>query len=88
MCSFQDADMRFSLVSLVKFHRRQAGLSQHELADLADVSRKVVQAVEAGEEGIQWRNVCAILDVLNIRLEPTGPLVAAWKENDEENEST
>ncbi len=64
---------------MIRFHRRQAGLTQIELAEIAEVSRIVVQAVEAGEEGIQWRNLCAILDVLNVRLEPQGPLMDAWR---------
>jgi len=73
------------LDSLIRFHRCQAGLSQIELAEIADVSRIVVQAVESGEVGIKWRNLCAILEVLNIRLEPQGPLVAAWRETVQSN---
>ena len=77
----------FSLRSIIKFHRRQAGLSQEELADIAEVSRFVIQSIESGDDGIRWRNVCAILNVLNIKLEPQGPLVAAWLETERiENE--
>ena len=74
------------LDSLIRYHRRQAGLSQIELAEIADVSRIVVQAVEAGEDGIKWRNLCGILEVLNIRLEPKGPLVAAWRDSEKPDE--
>jgi HTH-type transcriptional regulator / antitoxin HipB len=69
-----------SLDSLISFHRRQAGLSQIELAELAGVSRRVVQSVESGQTGISWRNLCAILRTLNVTLTPEGPLVDAWKE--------
>lgn len=69
-----------SLSSLIRFHRREAGLSQIALAELAGVSRRVVQDVESGEEGISWKNLCAILRTLNITLEPQGPMVDAWKE--------
>jgi HTH-type transcriptional regulator / antitoxin HipB len=69
-----------SLDSLICFHRRQAGLSQIELAELAGVSRRVIQDVESGLEGISWRNLSAVLRTLNITLVPQGPLVEAWKE--------
>ena len=68
------------LGDLIRFHRRQANLSQIDLAQISGVSRIVIQSVEAGEEGIRWRNLCAILEVLNIRLVPQGPLVDAWIE--------
>ena len=67
------------LASLITYHRKQAGLSQVELALHAGVSRNVVQDLEAGKERASWRNLRAVLGVLNIRLEPDGPLVDAWK---------
>lgn len=75
-----------SLPSLIRFHRRQAGLSQVELAELAGVSRRVVQDVESGGDGITWRNLCAILRTLNVTLIPEGPLVADWKKTAREEE--
>ena len=73
--------MMIEFSSLIEFHRKQAGLSQIELADIAGVSRKVVQNIEGGKTSFEWRNLDALLHVLNIRLEPTGPLVAAWRES-------
>ena len=67
------------LASLISYHRKQAGLSQVELALHAEVSRSVVQDLEAGKERASWRNLQAVLRVLNIRLEPAGPLVEAWR---------
>lgn len=67
------------LASLIRFHRRRAGLSQIELATLADVSRKVVQELESGGEGVAWRNVRAVLSTLNVSLHPAGPLIAEWQ---------
>ena len=67
------------LASLISYHRKQAGLSQVELALHAGVSRNVVQDLEAGKERASWRNLRAVLGVLNIRLKPAGPLVDAWK---------
>jgi transcriptional regulator with XRE-family HTH domain len=76
------------LASLISFHRKQAGLSQVELALHAEVSRNVVQDLEAGKERASWRNLQAVLGVLNIRLEPAGPLVEAWKSQSNKKEDT
>ena len=68
-----------NLPSLVRYHRKAADLSQIELAELADVSRKVVQCVESGGQQVSWKNVQAVLAVLNVTLTPTGPLVSQWQ---------
>jgi DNA-binding XRE family transcriptional regulator len=69
-----------NLKSLVRYHRNAADLSQIELAELANVSRKVVQCIESGAKEVSWKNVQAVLAVLNVKLTPTGPLVSQWKE--------
>jgi len=69
-----------NLSSLVRYHRKAADLSQIELAELANVSRKVVQCIESGGEQISLKNVQAVLAVLNVTLTPTGPLVAQWQD--------
>ena len=45
------------LASLMSYHRKQAGLSQVELARHAEVSRNVVQDLEAGKQRASWRNL-------------------------------
>ena len=70
-----------NLPSLVRYHRKAADLSQIELAELANVSRKVVQCVESGGQQVSWKNVQAVLAVLNVTLTPTGPLVLQWKDD-------
>jgi len=50
-----------------------------ELALHAGVSRYVVQDLEAGMGRTTWSKLCAVLKVLNLSLEPAGPLVAAWR---------
>lgn len=67
------------LGSLVRFHRKRARLSQVELADMAGVSRKVVQDIEVGRDAASWKNVLGVLEVLNIRLNPEGPLIEEWR---------
>jgi transcriptional regulator with XRE-family HTH domain len=66
------------LASLIRFHRKQAGLSQIGLARHAGVSRNVVQDLEAGRDRTTWRNLQAVLGILNLRFEPAGPLVGLW----------
>jgi HTH-type transcriptional regulator / antitoxin HipB len=71
---------------LIAFHRKKAGLTQVGLAELAGVSRSVVQDLEAGKGRTVWMHVEAILSVLNVELQPFGPLVAKWKESRGESE--
>ncbi len=75
------------LASLITYHRKQAGLSQVELARHAGVSRNVVQDLEAGKERTSWKNLRAVLEVLNIRLEPAGPLVETWRKQQKDLEA-
>jgi transcriptional regulator with XRE-family HTH domain len=67
------------LASLLVFHRKEAGLSQAELARHAGVSRYVVQDLEAGTGRTTWGKLQAVLEILNLRLEPEGPLVESWR---------
>ena len=55
-----------------------------ELALYAGVSRNEVQDLEAGKGRASWKNLRAVLGVLNIRLEPAGSLVDAWKRQQSE----
>ena len=74
----QTLDSIDDLASLIRFHRKRAELTQVKLATMAGVSRKVVQEIEAAREGVSWRNLLAILHVLNLKLQPVGPLVEHW----------
>ena len=65
--------------SLITFHRKRAGLTQTDLAKHAGVSRYVVQDLEAGAGRTSLSRLMPVLTVLNVRLEPEGPLVDVWK---------
>ena len=71
---------------LIAFHRKKASLTQVGLAELAGVSRSVVQDLEAGKGRTVWMHVEAILNVLNVELQPIGPLVDKWKQSRKESE--
>lgn len=71
---------------MIAFHRKKAGLTQVGLAELSGVSRSVVQNLEAGKGRTVWIHIETILSVLNIELQPVGPLVAEWKQFQEVSE--
>ena len=72
------------LASLIAFHRKRAQLSQSELARYAGVSRYVVQDLEAGNGRTTWSKLAAVLAVLNLTLQPVGPLVDEWRRRENE----
>ena len=53
----------------VRARRRELGLRQDELADLAGVSIRFVHTLEADKPTVQLDRVRAVLDVLGLRLE-------------------
>jgi HTH-type transcriptional regulator/antitoxin HipB len=56
------------LPEAIRDRRRELGLNQQELADLAQVSRKFVYTVEDGKPSIRLDKLHDILDVLGLRL--------------------
>ncbi|HBU77134.1 MAG TPA: transcriptional regulator [Muricauda sp.] len=63
----------FDLGSMVKNHRKKAGLTQLELANLAGVGKTTVFDIEKNKETVHWNNLLAVLQVLNIKIEFKGP---------------
>jgi len=74
------------LASVIAWHRKKAGLNQTDLAHHAGVSRYVVQDLEAGKGRTTWKKLEAVLKVLNLRLEPEGPLVEKWRRTREKGD--
>ena len=64
----QDTHERTGLDEIVRARRRQLELRQEDLADLAGVSLRFVQALEAGKRTVQLDRVEAVLAVLGLRL--------------------
>lgn len=56
------------LGSVVRQRRRELGLRQDELADLAGVSTRFVHTLEAGKPSVQMDRVVAVLEVLGLEL--------------------
>ena len=64
----------FDLGTLIKDHRKKAGLTQLELANLAGVGKTTVFDIEKNKESIRWNNLLAVLQVLNIKVAFKSPL--------------
>jgi y4mF family transcriptional regulator len=62
------------LGGMVKSHRKKAGLTQLELANLAAIGKTTVFDIEKNKETVRWSNILAVLQVLNIEVEFKSPL--------------
>lgn len=63
------------LADIVRKHRKMAGLSQQQLAELAGIGKTVVFDLEKGKETIQLNTLRKILHVLNIKVQLTSPMM-------------
>ncbi len=63
-----------AIAALTSLHRKKAGLTQHELANLAGIGRTAVQRLEQGDRPVQIDTLMAVCGVLNINFELLGPL--------------
>jgi y4mF family transcriptional regulator len=64
-----------TLASIVRKHRKAAGLSQLQLAEMAGVGKTVVFDIEKGKGGVRLDTLRKILSVLNIKAQLTSPLM-------------
>lgn len=64
-----------TLAVLIRKHRKAAGLSQLQLAEMAGVGKTVVFDIEKGKETIQLHTLRKILTVLNIKVQLTSPFM-------------
>lgn len=72
-----------SIADIIKYHRIKAGLSQKELADIADVGKTVVFDIEKGKETVQFKSINNILKALNISILLESPLMNKYKQEHE-----
>jgi len=69
---------------IVRYHRKKAGLTQHQLANLAGLGKTVVFDVEKGKLSIQYDTLLKILAVFNITTEFRRPLMSKFAEQNHE----
>ena len=65
---------------IIFFHRKKSGLTRNQLADLAGVGKTVIYDIEKGKETIRYATLKKVLNVLNIKIVFTSPLMEAFDE--------
>jgi HTH-type transcriptional regulator / antitoxin HipB len=56
------------IATIVRYCRKQSGLSQQALAKLAGVGKTVVFDIEKGKETVQLNTLIKVFDILNIHM--------------------
>ena len=69
------------IAKIIHYCRKQSGLSQQELAKLADVGKTAVFDIEKGKETVRLNTLLKVLDVLNIQLKFVPPLTQPTDSN-------
>jgi len=68
---------------IIRFHRKQSGLSQAEVAKHSGVGKTVVFDIEKGKPTIQLNTLMKILHTLNISIDLISPLIDLYKKETE-----
>ena len=63
------------LATIIRQHRKAAGLSQLQLAEMAGVGKTVVFDIEKGKETIRLDTLRKILKVLNVKVTLSSPVM-------------
>lgn len=71
--------------SIVKYHRKKAGLTQLELASLAGVGKAAIWDLENQAKSTRLDTLAKILQVLNIRVRWESPLMQAFEAMNEKS---
>ena len=70
------------LAETVKQHRKAAGLSQRQLAELSGVGKTVVFDIEKGKTTIKLETLNKVLFALNIQIRLASPLINQGEDNE------
>lgn len=68
------------LAAVVAYHRKKSGLNRLALSRLAGVGKTVIYDIEHGKPGVRLDTIIKVLNVLNIQIELTGPLMQIYRE--------
>ena len=63
------------LAETIRTHRKAAGLSRIQLAELAGVGKTVIYDIEKGKDSVKLDTLRKILKALNITIVLTSPLM-------------
>ncbi|MFH1874048.1 MAG: helix-turn-helix domain-containing protein [Pseudomonadota bacterium] len=67
--------MNTNIAETVKYHRRKSGLSQKELAKLAEVGKTVIFDIENGKTTVRLNTLQKVFKILNIEIKLVSPLI-------------
>lgn len=56
------------IATMVKYYRKQSGLSRMEFARIAGVGKTAIFDIEQGKATVQLNTLLSVLDVLNIKM--------------------
>lgn len=56
------------IAKMIKYYRKQSGLSQQRVAKIAGIGKTALFDIEKGKETIQLNTLLKVLDVLNIKM--------------------
>ncbi len=71
---------------MVRFHRKKSGMSRQTCAELAGVGKTVLYDIEHGKTSVQWNTMMKVLEVLNIKIQFSSPLMPLFEKTFIENE--
>lgn len=77
--------MKKKIGNMIRYHRKQANISQKELANLAEIGKTAVFEIEKGKNNYTIDILLKIFNVLNIKMEFESPLMGIWREQYEKN---
>lgn len=72
--------MEKQIAEIVRFHRKQSGLSRKQLADMAGVGKTVIFDIENEKETIRFSTLKKVLTALNIKINLESPLMERMHE--------
>ncbi|MBN4081474.1 helix-turn-helix transcriptional regulator [Caldithrix abyssi] len=64
---------------IVRYHRKQSGLTQLQLATLSNVGKTVIFDIEKGKPTIKLETLLKVIQSLNIRISFESPLMANYE---------
>ena len=67
---------------IIRYHRKIAGLSRIQLAELAGIGKSSVFDMEKGKESIQLNTLFSIMKALNLSIELQSPLMSEFYKNE------
>jgi len=73
------------LSKIIRFHRKKSGLTQKELADMANIGKTVIFDLEKGKTSVQFDIIEKVLNALNIKITFDSPIMQLMKNENEKS---